>query len=130
MEDELADVRGRGVGKRCVLDHWEAVVAAQESGESEVELPSVTRFIGAKTAIHPRLTDDGLEYIRSVDYGEWITRPVKLSFNPAPKRDENFQPWKLPVNATSAPYDTGLDSEEALELRQAALEAEEQPDVE
>jgi len=126
-EEQLADIRGRGVGKGSVLKHWRDIVQRWEAGEQIVELPSIVRFMGAKSTI--REQSDG-SYVRSVQYGQWVKRPIRLSFDPFPKRDSDFQPWRIGLDTVSNPYDTGVISPEAAELRAATEEALEQPDVE
>jgi hypothetical protein len=59
---EVKTVRGRGVGKKVILKHWQHIVDFYEAhkedlvrGEDKtVRIAELTRFCGAKTSIHAR----------------------------------------------------------------------------
>ena len=137
--EELKTVRARGVGRAVMYNAWKALVAAWDAGQSSIELAEVTRFCGAKSSISVSRNKEGdLVYNRSDLYGEWIKRPVELTFNPEPKRDKDFGPYigrarilqvrKFPDNEMSTPYDRSLLSQEALVLKMLNDEMLEQPD--
>lgn len=119
----IAEVKGRGVGKKTILKQWRRVVTAFERGEHMVSINAVERFCGAKTCVYPFRNT----FKRSPDYGEWKTRDVQLSFDPSPKRQADWGAWRIPLNAVSQPYRTDTVSPEAAELKRASLEADEQP---
>lgn len=114
-EDDIKTVRGRGVGRGVILNHWEAIVNTWEQWdkvlrpESEgfdkkgwptIKVSNVSRFCGMKTSISRRVADDirdGFIYKRAdgdhLDpfkpaprYGQWVDRQVLMSFDPDPKR--------------------------------------------
>jgi hypothetical protein len=67
-------------------------------------------------------------------YGQWIMRPVEMSFDPMPKRERlrddglTLQIRSFPLTLQSWPYKKALVSEEAAELIAAKEELLEQPD--
>jgi hypothetical protein len=131
-EKELADIRARGLGKAVMAKHWRKAVDALESGKDSVQFPSVQRFIGAVSSVYQTPTGD---YRRSEDYGEWIEREIKLSFNPLPKRHlgATIDGYKRLVTRNFAgqltePYDAALESQEARDLELQTQEILEQPD--
>ena len=69
-------------------------------------------------------------------YGQWIERPIKLSFHPMPKRDSVNPDGRtlslrvFPKDLVSVPYNKALRSKESIELEAAYNEALEQPDAE
>ena len=137
-DEELADVRGRGVGKAVVLENWNLIVKAWEQGgiNGLARVPNVRRFCGAKTSISKSAhgykrafgEDDG------PSYGQWVEREVFLGFTPMPKRDSLHEDGltltlrKFPTTLESMPYDRALKSRDANELAAAAQELLEQPD--
>ena len=116
--DVFKDVRGRGVGKQVILDHWQDIIRKYEEhppeawnlparGEGEpkprprtIQVTNVTRFCGAKASISRGGNErEGFRYTRAsgvsgvvghdkVAYGQWIGRPVDLSLSPMPKREK------------------------------------------
>lgn len=131
---KVKEIKARGVGKSVLLDHRQLVIDAFEAGEAQAVLPSVARFIGLITGTHTRGVDP-IEYVRSENYGEWISRPANISFEPLPKRAKRTSSNRLTLrtfglrDGESRPYSKALTSEEAAELIQAAVIASEQPDA-
>lgn len=151
-EDEIKQVRARGLGRRVVYDNWRFIVDAYEDGETGIELGYgcsdkrqclyhdkggkekeckgvIERFVGAKTGISygPK---SGFK--RSKRYGEWVENPVNVTFSPLPKRraimeDNSLDPW--PYAEFSKPYNNAIRSPEAVLLALAELIASEQPDA-
>jgi hypothetical protein len=150
---EAGQVRGRGVGRKAILDNWQTIVSSYESlGASNitskaVSITEISRFCGAKSSISMSIRNNVRVYKRADGknpdpcYGQWITRPVEMSFDPMPKREGIGAPsvWghagrahtltvrKMPRSAVSAPYDRAT-SEEARELQNMTGEIVEQPD--
>jgi hypothetical protein len=144
-EKQLKDVRGRGVGKRVILENWKAILKAWEENPSEdtvVRVTNVSRFCGAKSTISVSERDGILSYQRAnggngtPSYGQWITRPVDLSFHPKPKRERvnpdglTLKVRQLSEDMTSYPYNKAIQSlsADAIMLKIAEKEALEQPD--
>lgn len=142
--EALKKIKGRGVGKRVVYENCSRILEAWERRESTVRVANVTRFCGAKTSISKGkrgysrahgetiILPDGTEH-RMPSYGQWIVRPVEMSFDPMPKRaavnkDGTLTLRAFPKNVESLPYDRALISKETLELKTAELELSEQPD--
>lgn len=97
-EEDIKNIRGRGVGRRVIWENWQNVCDAFARGDMEVKLPNVSRFIGAKAAIgRLPLKTPGMEgqyrYNRFPDefgrarYGQWEDRQVVMDFDPKPKRE-------------------------------------------
>lgn len=139
-EDELKDVRGRGVGKGVVLANWEKIMRAYETlgANGTVEIANVSRFCGAKTSIH---YSKGKGYTRANAkdgikpcYGNWVARKVEMSFAPMPKREcvnpdgLTLRLRSFPLDVESVPYGRAQRSAESVELAQAYQEILEQPD--
>jgi hypothetical protein len=129
--EELEKVRARGLGRKVLYERWREVVAAHEAGATELEITGMSRFIGATSAV-TRRTEAG-PVKRSPDYGEWVDWPIKVSFQPFPKRrvaapDGRLLPWTY-LDWESEPYDPAAMSPEALAMMLAELMAEEQPDA-
>jgi hypothetical protein len=130
-KEEIMKVRARGIGRASVYEQWEIIVKAYESKQSMVHIKDLSRFIGAKSAIGRTGKGKEWKYRRSEDYGQWITRPVKMGFSPFPKRcgvnpDNTLQ--LRTVEGESAPYRKGVISKEAKDLIRLAEELAEQPD--
>jgi DNA polymerase type B, organellar and viral len=157
---QLTSVRGRGVGRKAILDNWETIVqryhamGSEELGSAIVPISEVSRFCGVKSSISksygrdgsPRFTradgrdPDGTRRARvSPSYGQWIVRPVEMTFDPHPKRDgigdasfdgdcRQLTLRKFSRTLRSFAYDRAR-SEETLELKEASLEMLEQPDA-
>ena len=157
--EELKTVRARGVGRAVMYNAWQKLVEAWNAGQGSIELADVTRFCGAKSSISvsrkpgvelpegvtpAKINDaivrwDELIFSRSPLFGEWILRPVELTFNPEPKRDKDFGAQiergarlltvrKFPQDVVSTPYDRSLLSQEAQVLKALNEEMLEQPD--
>lgn len=132
-EEEIKQVRGRGVGRGTIYKHWSDIVTAFAKGEPGIRVKELQRFIGAKTAIS-RSMKEPYRYKRSDRYGQWISRPVDMSFDPMPKRASVIHGNMLELRSfpgqESVPYDRGLhgNNEEALALKAAYEESLEQPD--
>lgn len=136
-DDEIKDVKARGVGKGVLLEKWQDVVNAYSWQFKEcIPVTNVVRFLGAKTCISRRWDTSmrgNYSYHRSEDFGQWKTRPIELSFNPMPKRsgirdDHTLIPRAFPMTLESAPYKKGLESQDTLELVAAEEELHQQPD--
>lgn len=151
-EDDLKTLRGRGVGRRVILDHHQRIVDTWENRKEgcwpTVTLDNVSRFCGAKTSTTRvlRTIDGRQEWVYRVAkgqhlpkkgetakprYGEWIERKVEMSFDPLPKRigrpDGSLEVRRLPIDLMSAPYDRAVLSAEAKELIAMAEMLTEQP---
>lgn len=133
-DDELKQVRARGVGRSVMLAAWRDVVAAWRQGRPSVKLSDVTRFHGVKSSIS-RSSEPGTQkpmYCRADRYGQWRTRPIELTFDPRPKRqkvrpDGTLEIRRIPQGLKSVPYRKGLVSPEALLMQLAVQESMEQP---
>ncbi len=159
--EELKDVRGRGVGKGVVLENWRRIIESwNEWGTTRTaEIANVSRFCGGKSSIsqsggqgkeytYKRATgkrppgSEAKEGHQFPSYGQWITRPVEMSFDPMPKRrciNPDGLTLKLRgdpmddregdiINLESSPYKKSLRSQEHKRLKMAELERSEQPD--
>jgi hypothetical protein len=129
--EELKKVRARGIGKASLLECHRKISEWWRRRCRQVKLPPLTRFIGAKTAIH--LVPKRGEYVRSKDYGQWVDRPIEISFDPLPKRETITKEGRLtlrrmPRGIESAPYDRSIVSQDAARLRRERQEQDEQPD--
>lgn len=147
-DDDVAEVRARGVGKGTVLKYWREIVEAYKTHgiTKTFEIAKVSRFCGIKTSIS--LGTKSLEFTRAgatdgilPSYGNWVERIIDMSFNPMPKREcvekdgSSLRVRLFPLSMESTPYPKALDknkelllSAEALEMLAAHLEASEQPD--
>lgn len=126
-EEDLQDLRARGIGKRALMTYWKGIVNAWETGQETYKVATVTRFCGIKTSISRRGEN---EYHRADYYGEWVNRPIELTFNPYPKRKGSGGSSLLvrdDIDTASEPY-TRVLSPEAIALKLLDLEAQEQPD--
>lgn len=141
-DKELKDVRGRGVGKKIVLDNWQRIIDAYEAGESVVKVANVSRFCGAKTSINRSGKPGHYRYRRACatddilpSYGQWVERKVDMSFDPMPKRAGVGDASRLLLRSfphhgpESRPYDRAMLSRESAEMLAAAAELYEQPDI-
>lgn len=129
-EDQLKEVRARGLGKRVLYDSWPTIVDAWRAGKDGVTVGQVVRFVGAKTGMS-RGEVSGVK--RSANYGEWIPYPITVGFSPRPKREKilpggRLQPWKY-LDWESVPYDAALEGPEGAALTLAQMIADEQPDA-
>ena len=155
-EEEIKQVRARVVGRSVVLRCWESIIDAWEKDgvSTPAIVDDVTRFCGAKTCISMSGKPGKRRYTRAngkqkrgknqmreghllPSYGQWITRPVKLGFDPKPKRElvrpdgVTLELRKFPRDLVSRPYRkaTVVKSAEAMELEAAKQELLEQPDA-
>jgi DNA polymerase type B, organellar and viral len=128
--EQVKEVRARGLGKKVLYEQWPRIVEAWENNAEKIEVTGLQRFIGAKSSVHYRESDD--THWRSPDYGEWVEHKIQVSFNPFPKRksirpDGSLEPWGY-FDWESEPYKEAVKSPEALLLQLAEQIAEEQPD--
>lgn len=146
-DEQIKDIRGRGIGKGVVLDNWARIMKAwEEGGETAiVKVANVQRFCGAKTSISRSVVKGSnpfrWQYNRANAqdgklpcYGDWVHREVNMSFNPMPKRlrvmpdGKRLQLRDFPLTQESVPYQKALMSKEALVLEAAKEIMMEQPD--
>lgn len=140
-ENELKEIRGRGVGKGVVLQNHQRILESYETHgmTKTVTVANVSRFCGAKTSIsvdsHGRYTRaSGENGPNSPSYGQWVSREVALGFDPLPKRERvradgvTLQLRRFPLTQTSQPY-SRVKSREGKELEAAYAELLEQPDA-
>lgn len=107
-EKDAKKIRGRGVGRKAVLENMERVVQAWRDGKQGIQVSNVSRFHGFKSSIGRRALKGfrtlQYDYVRFIDpttkrprYGQWSVKPVDLSFNPLPKRgDKDPSKWFAP----------------------------------
>jgi hypothetical protein len=128
--EQMKDVRARGIGKKTLETQWELIQRAYKRGDSQVTIPGLVRFCGAKTSLHK--STQGVS--RADYYGQWVTRPIVMSFDPLPKRARVLPDGRtlelVRRNDASYPYDRirASLSPDTTALRLAELEASEQPD--
>lgn len=133
-EEQLDEIRARGIGRKSLFANWRATVDAFNAGAEKVQIGSVTRFHGAKSSVH--MVDGpngGVQFWRTPEYGQWSNRPIDMTFDPMPKRAQRRDDGTLslrifPHDQTSQPYRKGLVSPEAHWLMAAMAELMEQPD--
>lgn len=113
------DVRSRGIPRSVVSAEKACIAAALERREKEVVIPPLRQFGAASSMIYP--TRNG--FVRSPRYGEWYTRPAKVSFSAAPKRMPDWMPWVLD-GVDSAPYKDGDTPERMLAKLLRSLKGE------
>lgn len=150
---------------KVILDSWETTektiattpVEKQDADfwkASTVQVKNVSRFCGAKTCISRSGPPSAYTYKRAEKdtqleifpddknpkkerpaYGQWIVRPVTMSFNPLPKRagvlpnGRGLSLRELPLTAESTPYKKALRSQISREMEAQRLIMMEQPDV-
>jgi hypothetical protein len=127
-EDEILQVRARGLGRKALYQRWQQVVDAYNEGKPKISIGDMTRFVGAKSGI----IQGSQGVTRRSCYGEWIEHRVDVSFAPGPKReainvDGTLKPWVY-LDFESVPYNPATMSPEAMMLKLAEQIAEEQPD--
>lgn len=127
-EDQIQQVRGRGLGRKSLFENWQAIVDGWRNEKTVIEIGGMTRFVGAKSGILK--SNQGVT--RRDCFGEWIEHTVNVSFAPQPKRrainsDGTLEPWGY-LDFESVPYDPAMLSNEAILLKLAEMIAEEQPD--
>ena len=148
IQKALKEIKGRGVGKAVLLRHYHDLIRAWvfTRGTEKVTVTKVERFCGMKTSIHRSGKPGAYRYSRSdgtqpnergapPSYGQWVERPVEMSFDPLPKRARilkdgvRLQLRRLdPGMGLSAPYDAAIVSKEAAELKAFTVEMGEQAD--
>lgn len=125
-DDELKQVKARGLGKSVLYSQWRRMTEAWEKKEPLITIDGITRFCGAKSSISKSLT-------RSENYGEWVPYTIDVTFNPHPKRERVLPNNTLALwdffNWESVPYDAALESPEALALKDLEVLAAEQPNA-
>jgi len=137
-EDELKNIRARGIGRAAMMACWENMVTSWELNKPDIEVVNLVRFCGAKSTISIRgRLGKNPTYHRSKSYGQWEERPVILSLNPLPKRQEKvdrlgdygiLQLRSIEGKKISMPYKNSILSLDARQLKQATIEEMEQPD--
>ena len=140
-QDDIKDVRGRGVGKGVILENWDKIIDIWEKEKLDgiVSIQKISRFCGAKTCISVSGGGKIFKRANHVDptkprYGQWIQRKIEMSFHPMPKREKvnpdglTLELRRFPRDLESVPYDRAMISRETADLRACALEASEQPD--
>jgi len=125
-EEQLKDVKARGLGKSVLYTQWKRMVDAFESKQPGVRIEGISRFCGAKSSI-------SITHNRSENYGEWIPYSIDVDFNPHPKRerilpDNSLKLWDF-FDWESNEYSAALESPDAKLLREFELIADEQPDA-
>lgn len=131
-KEELKQVRARGLGRAVMFEAWKSIIQAFKEKKETIQVANVSRFMGAKSCIS--YGPISKEYTRSDKFGQWITRPIEMSFNPMPKRerinsDNTLLVRKVPMSETSKPYNKSVISPEALQLKRQLQEVLEQPDA-
>lgn len=136
-EDELKDVKARGMSKGVllenapkILEHWE-----KTKGEEPFKVEGLQRFVGMMTGIHKSSAETKTKRMtvkRSEDYGEWIDYPIVASFSSLPKRERVLPGYRLSMFdrmvGESSPYKKVVRSEEAKALQEAEMVLGEQAD--
>lgn len=104
LSGEDPTIRGRGIGRRALLDARMSLVETWQRGARE-HVVTVPRFHGAKTCISKALK-------RSARYGQWSDMPIHIHFT-CPNRDSDMS--LLERTEMSHPYSRSLLSEEKYE---------------
>ncbi len=141
-EKEIDKVRGRGVGRKVLFESYQAVIDAwreNPSASNTAVIKNVDRFCGAMSSItyskgqgYKRANGDPMQ--GEMSYGQWISRPVTMSFDPMPKREcllpdgRSLKVRALPVNKTSMPYKRALKDSESIAMMAYQQMMLEQPD--
>lgn len=145
---ELKKIRARGIGKAVVLESHAII---EESWNrygitQDAYIKKVVRFCGMKSSISRTGKPGEYTYYRAngegskeghdmPSYGQWVERPVKMSFNPRPKRENvaadgsTLVPRRMLSDVMSAPYKKVQESEEKRELEAVIQEILEQPNA-
>ena len=141
-EDDLKKIRGRGLGKKVVLENANKIHQEflKYGIDHQVHIANMSRFCGGKTSISRSGKPGHYSYKRAYalpglgerSYGQWITQPITVSFDPMPKRD-GLSPDKRTlltrrVEGTSVPYKKAVMSIDAMMLKAITQVMEEQPD--
>jgi hypothetical protein len=141
-EEDIASVRGRGLGKKVVLDNARKIHQEflQHGMDHEVHIANMSRFCGAKTSISRAGKPGSHTYRRAYclpglgerSYGQWISQPITVSFDPMPKRDgleSDGQSLRCrKVGGTSTPYGKAVIGMQGKMLKKLAGVLAEQPD--
>lgn len=139
QDEQAAKVRARGIGRGLLYKHWRAISRAIARGEDGYRLPDGVRFLGAKTSISRSVNSecDGdtplYVYKRSVAYGQWVARPIEMTFAPMPKRagilpDGTLEIRRVSMDQESAPYSKAIAPREGEDLETWEDELAEQPE--
>lgn len=125
-DEQLKDVKARGLGKAVLYTQWKRMVDAWEAKQQSITITGINRFCGAKSSI-------SVAHNRSENYGEWVPFSIDVDFNPHPKRecilpDNRLKLWDF-FNWESEPYQAALESPDAKALKEFERIAEEQPDA-
>lgn len=148
-EEEVKDVRARGVGKSVLIKHWQAILSAYNMGESSVVIwcdycarsactihktsINLSRFCGAKTSISwspkkKRFTRASARDGIKPAFGEWIGRKIEMTFDPMPKRQcverdgVTLRIRRFPLTLESEPYAPAMGTGRNAPLSEEALE--------
>jgi hypothetical protein len=142
-EDEVESIRGRGVGRKSILENWERIVEHWEKNHDVnaiVPINNVARFCGGKTSISRSGDFPYYSYKRANgknsenSYGNWTVKQVEMSFNPMPKRDgissdgKTLIIRKISRDLRSSLYKKAVKSEDAKLLEAFNDMISEQPD--
>jgi len=129
-----AKMKTRGITKSTLERVSDAIVEdwnKYHDAERYVMAPGENRFIGARQGVY-YVPGTGA-YKRRADYGNWVTRPQRVSFNPRPKRDRALADGTLVLRnlsgTYSVPYHKGLEDEEPGPIEWTREEELDQPDV-
>lgn len=151
-EEEIGKIRARGLGRRVLYEQYRMALDAYERGEGTVTLGApycdvaahrecgprcdcergTQRFFGAKTGIK---WSKATGVRRDDNYGEWVSWPTEINFNPKPKRKRiidrgRLECWGIEEFALpSIAYDPAIKTDEDKLLELAELIAEEQNDA-
>jgi hypothetical protein len=150
-EDDIAKIKGRGVGSGVVLKNHKLISEswAQYEDSRKVTVYGIERFCGAKTSVHYSRAQDVFSRASSEwpdegrrvkpSYGEWIERSVVMDFAPKPKRDglsrrcgsyAELGLRSIPASfGESLPYTKAFLGPESAQLKAMQAEMEEQPDL-
>lgn len=129
-EEELKEVRARGLGKKILYEQWRAIMETfEKGGPKAIHKITTIRFIGMKSSLSKGLKTGLVK--RSPNYGEWIQWPIEVSFNPRPKREKimsenRLKPWDYLPH--SIPYAPAKQSTENVLHEKFHSIIEEQPD--
>lgn len=133
-EEDIKEVRARGLGKGVLLETWPRIVETFERNgiAGKAEIGNVSRFCGAKSSISRQRDDtpaeSKLSHVRTLEerrwkykrachtdgvkpsYGQWVMKEIELTFNPMPKRSglnadgRTLRLRRFPPSLESAPY--------------------------
>lgn len=128
--DEIEKVRARGLGRKVLFESWRTIQSDWEAGLKTVRIAEISRFMGAKSSIH---FSHRHGFRRAFYYGQWIKRPVEMSFNPLPKRKRALPNGCLILrrfsqSLQSIPYKRSRLSVDAILLKRLQDEVIEQPE--